>query len=68
MTSVNLFGVVLLNIINNKLIYIMDIPDYIKDMARTTLEYNKNEQYEKALPLFNKIIAYSENVNNSDLI
>lgn len=44
-----------------------EIPDHIKDMAKTALEYSKNEQYEKSISIFNKIITYSERENNSGL-
>jgi len=44
-----------------------NIPDHIKDMARTALEYSKSEQYEKALSVFNKLISYSEKENNNNL-
>lgn len=44
-----------------------EIPEHIKEIARTALDFSKNGQYEKALNLFDKLIDYSEQTSNYEL-
>lgn len=44
-----------------------EIPEYIKDKAKTAIDYSKNGQYYKAIRLFDKIIIYSKEKKDTKL-
>jgi len=62
-----LFFLIIIFVFSISSIKSQEIPEHIKEIAKTALDYSKNEQYKKALDLFDKLINYSEQTNNYEL-